>query len=417
MATRANQLTALTVTKASQPGYYGDGGGLWLQISTYGTKSWVFRFKSPITGKAREMGLGSIATYSLAEARLKAQEARKIVAEGRDPVEERKLAKALLRQESTHKKTFEDCAAAYIEAHRAGWKNEKHLQQWKATLENYAYPIFGALPVARIDTDLVLQALEPIWTTKNETASRLRGRLENILDWAKVRELREGENPARWKGHLENLLASPSKVAKVSNQPALPFRRIGEFMMHLRTMPGLAARALEFGIFTAARSGEIRGAEWKEIDLDSKVWIIPGARMKAEKEHRIPLSIDAVTLLKSLPRSESSRFVFSVNEEKPLSDATLSAVIKRMHKFETDAGRSGYIDPSLSRVCVPHGFRSSFRDWAGETTAFPREVIEHALAHQLKDKAEAAYARGTLFDKRRSLMAEWADFVAHSKPD
>lgn len=411
MRRRKQPLTALEVSRAKEPGYYGDGGGLWLQISAFETKSWVFRFKSPVTGKAREMGLGDVRTYSLAEARQRATEARRCVDEGRDPIEERKLSRQQTLNEASRVKTFKECAQGYIEAHSAGWKNEKHIHQWKSTLETYAYPVCGDLPVSMIDTAHVLGIVEPIWSVKNETASRLRGRLEAILSWAKVRGYRTGDNPAEWKGHLENLLARPSKVAKVTNQPALPFSLLPTFMQHLKSMNGIAPRALELAILAAARSGEIRGAEWKEIDLDAGVWTIPAARMKAEKEHRIPLSSSAVGILKMLPRFQGTDLLFPSNSNQPLSDATLSAVIRRMHAVEQEAGRPGYLDPSSNRLCVPHGFRSSFRDWAGETTAFPREVIEHALAHQLKDKAEAAYARGTLFDKRRMLMDAWAEYL------
>lgn len=404
-------LSALEVSKAKTPGYYGDGGGLWLQISAFGTKSWVFRFKSPLTGKPREMGLGDIRTYSLAEARQRATQARQLVNDGRDPIEERKQARRQTKEEASRIKTFRECASAYIEAHSPGWKNDKHQQQWKATLETYAYPVLGEHPVSSVDTALILKVLEPIWAKKNETASRLRGRLESVLSWAKVRGYRIGDNPATWKGHLENLLARPSKVAKVTNQPALPFAQGPKFMKHLRTMNGLAPRALELTILTAARSGEIRGAEWREFDLEAKVWTIPAGRMKADKEHRIPLSDAAQELLKALPRIADSDLLFPGTNNQPLSDATLNAVIRRMHASEQRADEDGYLDPSSGRVCVPHGFRSSFRDWAGETTAFPREVIEHALAHQLKDKAEAAYARGTLFDKRRALMDAWALYL------
>lgn len=404
-------MTALEVSKAKEPGYYGDGGGLWLQISTYGTKSWVFRFKSPVTGKAREMGLGDLRTYSLADARVNATEARRMVHEGHDPIEERKQSRQQIQEDAARVRTFTDCAQAYIDSHSAGWRNEKHAQQWKSTLETYAHPVFGDRSIAVIDTAHILAVLEPIWTSKNETASRLRGRLEAILSWAKVRGYREGDNPAVWKGHLENLLARPSKVAKITNQPALPFPQVPAFIKHLRTMNGTAARALELTILTAARSGEMRGAEWREFDLDTRVWTIPPRRMKAEKEHRIPLSEAAIDLLRGLPLFKETDLLFPGSNNKPFSDATLNAVIRRMQGAALKVGGSGYIDPSSNRVAVPHGFRSSFRDWAGETTAFPREVIEHALAHQLKNKAEAAYARGTLFEKRRSLMESWATFI------
>lgn len=386
------KLTALGVSRQTKPGMYGDGGGLWLQVTGSGGKSWVFRFQSPATGKRREMGLGAVAACPLSEARRKALEARQAVAAGRDPVEERKAQRVRERVEAARGMTFDACAAAYVEAHRAGWKNDKHASQWGNTLTTYAGPVIGGLPVAAVDMGLVLKVLEPIWTTKTETASRLRGRIEAVLDWATVRGYRTGDNPARWKGLLDKVLPPPSKVQKVEHHAALPWQRIFDFMRDLESRDGFAALGLRFLILTASRSGEVRGAVWDEIDLDAGVWTIPAERMKAGKEHRVPLSGAAVALLKSLPRLAGVPLIFPSAKDAALSENAFSALLKRMGRGDLTA----------------HGFRSTFRDWAGEATAFPREVIEHALAHQLKDKAEAAYARGTLFEKRRLLMEAWA---------
>lgn len=400
MAGGINKLSAVAVQKAKEPGYYGDGGGLWLQISKLGGKSWVFRFT--MHGKAREMGLGPVHTVTLAEARMKALECRKIVAEGRDPIEERKAKEARAKLEAAKTKTFEECANAYIEANRAGWKNEKHVQQWQNTLATYAFPKIGQLPVAAIDTGLILNVLQQetgedkaqLWHAKTETASRLRGRLESILDWAAFRGYREGENPARWKGHLEHELPARSKVQKIEHHAALPYAELGAFMVELRKREGLSARALEFAILCASRSGEVRGATWAEIDLPGRIWTVPAERMKAGKEHRVPLSDEAVKLLEALPRIVGNDYVFPAPRGGQLSDMALTAVLRRMD-------RGGL---------TQHGFRSTFRDWAGETTAYPREVCEHALAHKLADGVEAAYQRGDLLAKRARLMADWARY-------
>lgn len=386
-----NKLTATTVAKLNQVGMYGDGGGLWLQIKN-GGKSWIFRFM--LNGKARSMGLGSVDVCTLAEARAKAHEYRKIIAQRIDPIEQKEeqvRRNMLLAAKSI---TFTDCAMQYIETQRSGWKNAKHASQWTNTIEKYAMPVFGNLSVSDIDLSLVLRVLEPIWNTKNETASRLRGRIEAILDWATVRGYRQGNNPARWKGHLDVILPSPDKVQNTEHHPALPYRDMAKFMAALRQRKGISSLALHFTILTAARSGEVRGAEWSEIDLESKIWTIPANRMKAGKEHRVPLSSQVCDLLNSIPKFENSNYIFPSVKGDKLSDVTLLAVLRRMeHKDIT-----------------VHGFRSTFKDWAAETTSFPREVIEHALAHQLKDKAEAAYQRGDLLVKRSKLMQAWSDY-------
>jgi integrase len=392
MGTRTlNRLTHTIIINLTIRGYYADGGGLYFRVSKFGTKSWSFRFER--LSKAREMGLGAYPDVSLKEARERAAEARKLLRDDIDPITKRRADKEASWLTSAKHISFDEAARRYIETQRAGWKNIKHAAQWESTIRDYASPVFGKLPVASVDTGLIVNCLSPIWVAKNETASRLRGRIESILDWATVTGYRHGLNPARWKGHLDKLLAKPSQVAKVEHHAALPFAQIGAFMVDLGKQAGMGARALEFVILTAARSGEVRGASWSEIDLDAAVWTIPAGRMKAEKEHRIPLSDAALGLLHDMPHIEGTDLTFPNGKCTQLSDMTLTAVLRRMGVAVT-----------------AHGFRSTFRDWAGETTAYPREVIEHALAHQLRDAAEAAYARGTLFDKRRQLMADWARF-------
>lgn len=394
-----HKLTDREVRSLKEPGRYGDGLGLWLQVSDVGGKSWLFRFM--LNGRARMMGLGRYDDVSLEEARRKARECRKLLAEGKDPLEERKARLALDRLASAKVLTFNECARAYIEANRAGWKNDKHAGQWESTLATYASPIIGKLPVAEIDTGLVLKVLEPIWTTKAETASRLRGRIEAVLGWATVRGYRSGDNPAAWRNHLDKALPARSAVKRVENHPALPYVEIGAFMAQLREQKGIASRALEFTILTAARTNETIGATWQEIDLEAGVWTVPAERMKAKKEHRVPLSPQAVAVLREvLPlKGADDAPAFPTPKGGHLSGMAMLAVLRRMGRGDLTV----------------HGFRSTFRDWAGEMTGFPREVIEHALAHQLKDKAEAAYARGTLFEKRRRLMDEWATYCGTVK--
>lgn len=393
MALNVNKLSALGVSKATKPGYYGDGAGLWLQVSASGSKSWIFRFT--LARKQREMGLGALHTVDLAAARAKAKECRLLLLDGKDPLDARKASKLTEALELARMITFDQCAAAYIAAHRGGWKSAKHASQWENTLSTYATPIIGALPVAAVDTALVVKVLRPIWQDKTETATRLRGRIESILDWATVSKYRQGENPARWRGHLENLLATPSKIAPVKNHPALPWQEVGAFMAALRARDGIAARAVEFAILTATRSGEVRGAAWSEIDLDAKLWTIPAERMKAGKEHRVPLSPAALALLNAAPRLDALAFP-GRKHGSALSDMSLTAVLRRMERHDITV----------------HGFRSTFRDWCAESVAnsFPREVCEHALAHSLPDKVEAAYRRGDLLEKRVMLMQAWADY-------
>jgi integrase len=405
MARQIERLSALKVSRLKTPGYYGDGAGLWLQVSPSGSKSWIFRYT--LAGKAREMGLGALHTFTLADARGKAAEQRKLLQAKIDPIDARN-AKNAAEALVVVVPTFDSCVKSYIEAHRASWGNEKHVEQWESTLATYASPEFGALPVSEVDTAAVLRALEKdqFWTKKTETASRLRGRIEKVLDWAKGRGYRAGDNPAAWRGHLETMLPKPAKVKKVRHQPALPFERLHDFVRELRTVPGVGARALEFGILTAARSGEVRGAKWSEFDREKGVWTIPAERMKAKREHVVPLSLAALELLKALPTVKGCDFLFyNPRNHDPLSDATVGAVIKRMNEPIVQ-----WTDKHGEPI-VPHGFRSTFRDWCAERTAYPRDVAEMALAHTISDKVEAAYRRGDLFEKRRLMMADWAAFI------
>jgi integrase len=385
-----NRLSQLAVAKTTKPGLYSDGGGLYLQITSAGVKSWLFRYMR--AGKARGMGLGPLHTIGIAEARALALDCRRLLLDGIDPIDARNAERAAKGIAEGDEITFQHCAEKYIEAHRTGWKNAKHAEQWTNTLTTYAYPVFDSLSVAAIDTTRVMKVLEPIWTTKTETASRLRGRIESVLDWATVRGYRSGENPARLKGHLDTLLPKRSRVQKVTHHPALPYADLSAFMIKLRAQEGIAARALEILILTATRTNEVIGATWSEFDLNEGVWAIPAERMKMRKEHRVPLSARAITLVKAQQEVTRGDYVFpGARDKKPLSNMAMLQLLERMKRDDITV----------------HGFRSTFRDWAGETTHYPREVCEAALAHGIKDKAEAAYARGDLFVKRAALMQEW----------
>ncbi|MGJ8572801.1 MAG: tyrosine-type recombinase/integrase [Hoeflea sp.] len=377
---------ALSVRKveSAEPGKHGDGRGLFLFVKPTGARSWVLRYQ--LNGRRRDLGLGAFPEVTLAKAREKALEARRLISEGSDPLSTRDKTKFL---------TFTDAASALIESKRSGWKNAKHAAQWSSTLNTYAMPKLGDLDVKVIETADVIAVLKPIWNEKPETASRLRQRIEAVLDYATAVGVRGGDNPARWRGHLDHLLPKPSKVRAVRHHAAIPYADADTFMAALSKREGVSARALAFTVLTAARSGEAREMRWKEIDLKNRMWIIPAERMKAAKEHRVPLSDSALRLLGERGSNNDLVFGSDTRPGKSISDMSMTAVLRRM---------------KLDEITV-HGFRSTFRDWAGETTGFPREVIEAALAHQLKDKAEAAYARGDLMGKRRELMAAWADFV------
>lgn len=389
--TTPGRLKPLDVARASRPGLYGDGGGLYLQVKGDGGRSWLYRYK--LAGRARAMGLGGLDTVSLREARQLAAECRKQCHAGVDPIEARRAN----RNSGPKAMTFSECAERYLAAHKAGWRNEKHATQWKATLDAYVAPVFGETAVAAVDTALVMQALDPIWTTKPETASRVRGRIEAVLDWARVRGYRSGENPARWRGHLAALLPAKSRVRTVRHHPALAYAQVPAFMAELGEQEGVAALALRFTILTAARTNEATGATWSELDLAEAVWTVPAKRIKAGKEHRVPLSDGALQVVEQMRAVRSSDFVFPGGREgRPLSNNAMLALLERM---------------GLGAFTV-HGFRSSFRDWAAEQTNFPSEVVEAALAHAIGDKVEAAYRRGDLFEKRRALMAAWAGYCA-----
>lgn len=343
------------------------------------------------------MGLGGYPGVTLAQAREAARTARLKLREGVDPIAEARGARSRLHAEKSRDMTFRQATEGYIEAHEASWRSDKHGQQWRNTLGTYAFPIVGDMLVRHIELSHVLKILEPIWRTKIETASRLRGRIESVLDWAAVRGARDGENPARWRGHLDKLLPAPAKLARVKHHKALPAEEIGGFMAKLRAQLGMGARALEFAILTGARSGEVRGARWEEIDLKQAVWTIPAERMKAGREHRVPLSEPALAVLKAVRDGNGSALLFPAPKGGELSDMTLSAVLKRM---EVDA--------------VPHGFRSTLRDWVAESTTYHESLAEAALAHVRGDKTVQAYVRGDLFEKRRQMMNEWASFCGQA---
>lgn len=385
-------LSALAVAAIKLPGKHNVGDGCYLQVSPTGTRSWLFRYECD--GKGHWLGLGPCGLVTLAEAREKARTARRAMLDGLDPLTVKRQRVAAARLAAATAVTFKDAAERLIAAQAVGWSNGKHEAQWRSTLTAHAYPLLGGLPIASVNTDLVLKVLEPIWLTRPETASRVRGRIESVLAWAAARGLREGENPARWKGHLDQLLAPRSKVQAIRHHAALPWPDVPAFMATLRSRDGIPARALEFTVLTAARTAEVIGATWSEIDLDAALWTVPASRMKAGREHRVPLAPAAVALLAALPRVEDAGgLVFpGPHRGKPLGPL---AMLRLMNG-------SG---------ATVHGFRSAFRDWAAETTDFPTEVCEMALAHTVKSAVERAYRRGDLLDRRRQLMAAWAAFV------
>jgi len=395
MARATERLTALKVEKAKRPGMYADGNGLYLRVTPEGARNWVLRYM--LDRRPRWMGLGPLALYGLAEARARALDARRKRHEGIDPIEARRAERARQALDVAKAITFKQCAESYIAAHRAGWRNDKHAAQWSATLAAYAYPTIGALPVQAVDTGFVLKVLEPIWITKPETASRLRGRIESILDFAKVRELRDGENPARWRGHLDKLLPARSKVRAITHHAALPYAELPGFLIGLRAQEGIAANALEFLIITAARTGEVIGARWDEIDLLDRVWTVPAARMKAHREHRIPLSPRALAILTEMQAARTADDAFVFPGRKPataLSNMAFLMLLRRMRRGDLTA----------------HGFRATFKTWASERTSFHNEIVETSLAHVTGGKVEQAYMRGDLFEKRRRLMQQWSTF-------
>jgi integrase len=407
MAKKVERLSATKVAKETAAGLYADGAGLYLRVGRGGAKNWAFRYM--LAGKAREMGLGGLTKVSLADARKKAGEVRRLLADGVDPIQHKEEIEA--KREAAEKlaaarsMSFDECAAAYIRAHEASWRNPKHRQQWENTLATYVRPVCGSLPVQDADVPLVMKVLEPIWNKKPETASRVRGRIETVLDWAKVRGFRAGENPARWRGHLDQLLPAIRKVRKVKHHAALPYDELGAFMQDLRARQGTDAAALEFTILTAARTNQTIGARWPEIDLQKRIWTAPAERMKGAldqaADHRVPLSQAAIAVLDRM-KGQDPEFVFpGMKQGKPLSNMAMLNLLGRMGRGDITV----------------HGFRSTFKDWVAERTNFPREVSEMALAHVIDDQVEAAYRRGDLFEKRRRLMDAWAEFCGKPTGD
>jgi integrase len=377
--------------------FVGGVDGLALQVLPSGGRSWILRMT--IGSKRRDMGLGGFPDVTLAQAREAAREARAKVRAGIDPIDDARASISRLKASQAAALTFDQCAEAYIKSQEPKWDNAKSPSQWRNTLKTYASPHMGSLLVRDVDLPHVLAALKPIWETKTETASRVRSRIQAVLDYAKACKYRTGENPAVWGGHLDKILPAPGKVTAVEHFSALPYGELGSFMEGLRKAAGTGARALEFTILTAARSGEVRGATWLEVDLDAGLWVVPGERMKSKKEHRKPLSKSALKLLKALPRVAGTEYVFPAPRGGMISDATMGAVLKRM-----------------GVPVVPHGFRSTFRDWAAEKTNYPGELAEMALAHTVSDKVEAAYRRGDLYMKRVMMMEDWDKFCGTPSP-
>jgi integrase len=404
----ANSRLSAAFVRTAKPGRYCDGDGLYLLIKKSGGRFWVFRYKVN-GGKLREAGLGRAGEerncVRLSVARDKASILFRQIKDGIDPLAARDAATAAAKaaaQDATAKGViFREAARRFIDGHSATWRNPKHAAQWGSTIDAYANPVFGDVPVANVEIAHVLTALEAIWLTKPETANRLRGRIEKVLDFAKAHGWRSGENPAAWKGNLALTLPARSKVRKVEHHAALPWREIGDFIIALRNQPGTGARALRFANFVAARSGEVRGACWREIDLSTATWVIPARRMKGDREHRVPLSEPALAILREMAvtrlTDDADALVFPGRDLKsPLSDMSLTAVLRRMKRGDLTA----------------HGFRSTFRDWVAEATAYPAEVAEMALSHAVGSKVEAAYRRGDLFEKRRRLMDDWGAFCS-----
>lgn len=395
MASKRAEVTWKEVAALGAPGRHRVGQNLYLQITQAGARSYLFRFKLAGPGqKQREMGLGGFKDITLSEARDEARNLRRLVRDGIDPIEHRRRDRDAARRAQEGAISFQKAVEKFLEDNEHAWKNEKHRQQWRNTLASYAYPTMGTVRVGDVETQHVLEVLRPIWREKTETASRVRGRIETVLDWAKTHGMRDGENPARWRGHLSNALPSRASLQKVDHHPALPYDKLSAFMVDLRKREGMSALALEFLILTAARSGEVRGARWDEFDLKKGVWTVPAERMKAGREHRVPLSPRALDIAKSLHEVRTGAFVFPAPRGGEFSDAALGALLKRMKR---------------TSITV-HGFRSTFRDWAAEQTSFPPEIAERALAHVNRDKVEAAYQRSDLFEKRRKLMETWARF-------
>lgn len=429
MPRQSKELSSLEVKRLEHPGKgrnvtYAVGGvaGLLLQITPNGGRTWLLR--TVVGSKRREIGLGRYPSVSLSQARESARVAREKIRSGADPIEERKAARAALVAAQRRGLTFETAVERYLDAKLEAFQNAKHRSQWRSTLESYAKPELGTMLVSEIEVRDILRVLEPIWSDKTETATRVRGRIEAVLSWATVAGHRTGDNPARWAGNLKELLPAPNKVSEKGNQPALDLDDVPKWFAALRKREGAGARALEFLALTAARSGEVRGALWEEIDFERGLWTVPAARMKMSRDHRVPLVPAAKALLEEIPRT--SDLIFAAPRGGPLSDMTLSATMRRLNEAEIDrlnaidmaAGLEppklprGFIDSRSKRPAVPHGLRSTFRDWAAEKTSYPGDMAEVALAHKISNAVEAAYRRGDMIEKRRAMMAAWADFLA-----
>jgi integrase len=391
---RLQRLTTLSLTRAKTPGYIHDGGGLYLQVAPAGSKSWIFRFS--LGGKRREMGLGPYPGVSLAAARQLASGAHSLVRAGKDPIAARDAERARKRLEEARAITFDQAAEQFIAANEPGWRNDKHRGQWRTSLAAFASPIIGKMSVADVGVTEVMRVLEPLWREKTETGSRVRGRIERVLDWAKVRGYRTGENPAQWRGHLDNLLPARRKVQKVKHHAAVAIDDLPAVYARLAQLDSMTALALRFAILTAARAGEVTGARWSEFDIEAKVWTVPSDRIKAGRTHRVPLSQDAIEILAWVRTMATAALVFpGWVAGRPLSLTSMLKVLKL----------AGGGDATV------HGFRSTFRDWASEHTNYPRDVAEMALAHSIGDRVEAAYRRGDLFERRKLMMEDWATFV------
>lgn len=412
----AKELSSLEVKRLVHPGKahnatFAVGGvnGLLLQLTPAGGKTWILR--ATVGQKRREIGLGGYPDVTLAQARERARETKDLIYRGVDPIEQRNVARAALHAAQRRGLTFSDAVDRYLVTKLDEFRNAKHRQQWENTLATYAVPQLGSMLVSDIKMQDVLRVVEPIWRTKTETASRLRGRIESVLSWATVAGHRSGDNPARWVGNLKEMLPAPSKVAKHSSQPAVQINDVNRWLAALRSRRGTSYRALEFLSYTAARSQEVRGATWDEIDFDRLTWVVPAARMKMGREHRVPLSLAAIDLLEKLPMLAESELVFPAPRGGVLSDMALSAAMRRMHHADLKEIGAGFVDRVSKRPAVPHGLRSTFRDWAAERTNFPGEMAELALAHRVSNSVEAAYRRGDMFDKRRRMMDAWSDFL------
>lgn len=403
---KVHRLTPAKVRQISEPGMYADGAGLYLHVGDafdpkndpFVGKSWILRYM--LDRRSREMGLGPLYTIGLADARTRAAGARKLLLDGLDPLDVRHAERKARQAEHAKAVTFKECAEKYIKADRPAWRNAKHAAQWESTLATYAYPVIGKLPVGDVETAHITKILEPIWATKPETASRVRGRIEAVLDYAATKRWRQGENCARWRGHLQHVLPKKAKVARVQHHAALPWPETGKFMAEIEKQEGVAALALHFTILTAARTGEVIGARWAEIDMNAKLWTIPADRIKAGREHRIPLSAEALAVLRKAEKLGGDVYVFpGAKAAKPLSNMAMAVLLRRMKRDDLTV----------------HGFRSTFSDWAAETGR-PTDIREAALAHVLASKTEAAYQRGDLLDRRRRLMADWARFATSTEP-